>query len=54
MDGDNVWHIFRSEVMGVPREKMLQVIGKYEGMKATGTVHPWGPFPDPAGTFQDQ
>ena len=50
----NVWHIFRSEVMEVSPEKMLQAPEKYEGMKPTGTVHPLGPFPVvKAGTFQD-
>ena len=40
----NVWHIFRSELMEVSPE----------GMKASGTVHPLGPFPVvKAGTFQD-
>lgn len=54
VDGDKRLASFSLGSDGSLTRENVAGTGKYEGMKATGTVHPLGPFPVvKAGTFQD-
>jgi hypothetical protein len=54
VDGDKRLAYFSLGSDGSVTRENVAGTGKYEGMKATGTVHPLGPFPVvKAGTFQD-
>jgi hypothetical protein len=54
VDGDKRLAYFSLGSDGSLTRENVAGTGKYEGMKATGTVHPLGPFPTvKEGTFQD-